>query len=351
MARPRLRALSGVPRAVILVYHMVADELVDPYGTVVSPDRFADQMDVIASAFRPVGLVDLVSGLRDGQCPPGAVTVTFDDGYANNLETALPILDRYAVPSTVFVATDYTDGPREFWWDELVRLIVGDDASVVRRPALTVSLGQSVLRCPPASGMQVLARTRRWLYRRDPREISGALEQIRVWAGESPVPTQRAEYRPMTREELAKITASGLVQLGAHTRSHPLLAARSLREQADEINGSINDLKDWLGETPTTFAYPFGAPRSDYSRETVKLVEATAVRGALSTRALPVTAASHPYELPRFFVSNHPVDVFERWLTNCFVLRRAPAVRRMARRLARPVRQWGLTVRSSRTDP
>jgi peptidoglycan/xylan/chitin deacetylase (PgdA/CDA1 family) len=348
MARQRLRALSGVPRAVILVYHMVADGLVDPYGTVVSPDRFADQMNVIASAFRPLGLTELVSGLRDGKCPPGAVTVTFDDGYANNLEMALPILDRYAVPATVFVATDYTDGPREFWWDELAHLIVGDDASVAHRPALTVSLGQSVLRCPPAPGMQVLARMRAWLYRRDPREISRALEQIRVWAGESPEPTQRAEYRPMTREELAEITSSGLVQIGAHTRSHPLLAARSLRDQTDEINGSIHDLEDWLGDTPRTFAYPFGAPRGDYSRETVKLVQATAIQGALSTRALPVTAASHPYELPRFFVSDHPVDVFEAWLANCFVLRRAPAMRRMAGRLSRPVRQWGQAVRSPR---
>jgi peptidoglycan/xylan/chitin deacetylase (PgdA/CDA1 family) len=307
-------------------------------------------MDVIASAFAPVGLIDLVSGLHAGQCPPGAVAVTFDDGYANNLETALPILDRYAVPTTVFVATDYTDGPREFWWDELVRLIVGDGAPALHRPALTVSLGQSILRCPPAPGMDVLARTRKWLYRRPAQEIARALEQIRVWAGESLVPTQRAEYRPMTRDELAKITASGLVRLGAHTRSHPLLAARSLREQADEINGSIGDLEDWLGETPTTFAYPFGAPRSDYSRETVKLVEATAIRCALSTRAVPVTAASPPYELPRFFVSNHPGDVFERWLTNRFVLRRAPALRSMAGRLSRPVRQWGQSIRSPRAD-
>jgi peptidoglycan/xylan/chitin deacetylase (PgdA/CDA1 family) len=348
MARQRLRTLSGVPRAVILVYHMVADGLADPYGTVVSPDRFADQMNVIASGFRPVGLTELLCALRDGQCPPGAVTVTFDDGYANNLETALPILERYAVPATVFVATDYTDGPREFWWDELARLIVGDDASIAHRSALTVSLDHSVLRCPTAPGMQVLARTRAWLYRRDPQEISRALEQIRVWAGESREPTQRAEYRPMTREQLAEIAVSGLVQLGAHTRSHPLLAARSLREQSEEINGSIHDLEDWLGDTPTTFAYPFGAPRSDYSRETVKLVEAAAVQGALSTRALPVTAASHPYELPRFFVSDHPGDVFEAWLANCFVLRRAPAMRRVARRLARPVRQWGQAVRPPR---
>ena len=173
------------------------------------------------------------------------------------------------------------------------------------------------------------------------------MEQIRAWAGESPVPIQRAEYRPMTRDELAEITASGLVTLGAHTRSHPLLAARSPREQADEINGSIADLKDWLGVIPTTFAYPFGAPRSDYSRETVKLVQATAAGCALTTRAVPVTAASDPYELPRFFVSDHPGDVFEAWLTKCFALRRAPAVRRTAGRLSRPVRQWAQNIRAT----
>lgn len=122
----QMRGWQGRGRgAVILVYHLVADLDRDPFRIAVSPDVFDAQMEVIATRYRPQMLAELSNGLATGALPPRSVAVTFDDGYANNLTAALPILEAWSVPATVFVSTGYVGGSREFWWDELERLIYG----------------------------------------------------------------------------------------------------------------------------------------------------------------------------------------------------------------------------------
>jgi peptidoglycan/xylan/chitin deacetylase (PgdA/CDA1 family) len=319
-------------RAVILLYHQVATVTADPWRLAVPPDVFRQQMEVIAQSFRPLSLTEIAEGIRGGRCPPHAVAVTFDDGYANNLRDALPALALHGIPATVFVATGYVGTRREFWWDELARAILGTAAGR-ERPPLTVSLGRSILTCPRAPAAQVLAVARSWLYRRDPTDISRALEQVRAWAGLADDAVPREAYRPMNAGELDALSRSELIELGAHTRSHPVLAGLHPARQAEEINGSIADLERLTGRAPATFAYPFGAPGRDYTHATARLVEDSGIDVAVSTRGLPVTASSSRYELPRFFAGDLPPDAFERWLTHCFVPRRALPARAAARRL------------------
>src|SRR5262249_46329354 len=72
----------------------------------------------------PLPLGEFVDLLDRGDLPADAVAITCDDGYANNLLIAKPVLDRFAVPATIFLATGSL-GADEFWWDHLESIVCG----------------------------------------------------------------------------------------------------------------------------------------------------------------------------------------------------------------------------------
>lgn len=112
-------------KALILMYHRVAEAASDPWSLCVAPERFAGHLQVLRTLARPVKLGDLTRLLINGHAPePSSVTVTFDDGYNDNLCCAKPLLERYDVPATIFLTTGYLGSDREYWWDELERLFL-----------------------------------------------------------------------------------------------------------------------------------------------------------------------------------------------------------------------------------
>ena len=108
----RLRA----PDPLILLYHRVTRLANDRWSIAVTPAHFAEHMDVLRRRATVLPL-----SVLDAPARPNAraakVVVTFDDGYADNLHEALPVLQRFDIPATVFVSTDAVVQSREFWWD------------------------------------------------------------------------------------------------------------------------------------------------------------------------------------------------------------------------------------------
>lgn len=316
-------------RGLILVYHAVADPPEDPFKLAVARARFAAHLEIISALYQPLRLAELVRGLVDHELPRGAIAVTFDDGYANNLTAALPELTQHGVPATVFVVTGYTGSEQEFWWDELERLLAMASHPGPRR-MLEVSINGDSLSCDVGHRSLALRRLWRWLHRREQHEIDSVLAQVRAWAGVGEPLPPRETHRPMTVSELQSIHASGLVELAPHTRSHPVLAARTASAQREEVQGSRRDLQEWLGGTAAGFAYPYGNPAHDYSRATVQIVRELGFDHAVGTSYGVATPSSPRYELPRFFVGDLPAEEFERWLDTRLARRSV----RMARRLA-----------------
>jgi peptidoglycan/xylan/chitin deacetylase (PgdA/CDA1 family) len=110
-------------RPMILMYHRVSTTWHDPWTLNVSPENFAEQLEVIVRTRHVMSLREFFQRFRSNTLPRGAVAITFDDGYADNLHVAAPILKRFDVPATLFITTGYLDRP-EFWWDELGRLLL-----------------------------------------------------------------------------------------------------------------------------------------------------------------------------------------------------------------------------------
>jgi peptidoglycan/xylan/chitin deacetylase (PgdA/CDA1 family) len=298
-------------KAMILVYHRVAESKIDPWALGVSPAHFAQQLEVLKTIANPISLRDLVRAKSDGELPERPVCITFDDGYADNLHHAKPALEAARVPGTVFVTPGYLDVPEDLWWDELTKLIL-DPSS--RRDEVSLSLHgyHYVFAFPPEPAEAHLA-WRAWddapgprqaaylaLYRMlvalcdDEREH--ALEQLRSGA---PPYAERRQHRCLTEQELRTLAAGDLVEIGAHTLTHPVLAKLTPDEQQHEIGGSKRRLEALTGKSITSFAYPYGK-KNHYTRETVKTVQANGFDCACSNFGGLVTRSSNRFVLPRF---------------------------------------------------
>jgi peptidoglycan/xylan/chitin deacetylase (PgdA/CDA1 family) len=299
----------------ILVYHRVADSTVDPWVLGVSPTHFAQQLDVLNTVANPVPLHDLVNAKSDADLPPRPVCITFDDGYADNLLAAKPALEKYRVPATVFVTPGYLGAEEDLWWDELSKLVL-DPASRVPELSFTVR-GQKHAFAFPSShddhrGIDPHAKWRAWdpcpgprqqayldiyeiLVKLTDAEREHAMAQLRRDA----TYTDRSEHRFMTEEEVRELASGELVEIGAHTLTHPILSQLPPDQQQQEIGGSRRRLEAMIGRNITSFAYPYGK-KMHYNNHTVKTVRANGFNCACSNFGGLITRSSDRYALPRF---------------------------------------------------
>ena len=278
------------PKALILLYHRVADIQPDPWSQCVTPRHFAEHLEVLSAQWHVLRLGELVRALEDGSIPDRSVVITLDDGYAGNLHCVKPLLERYGTPATVFVASGPVGKPREFWWDQLER-------SVLRDGNLQLDLYRSLYHLlrplPDAERRQVL-------------------DQLREWAGIEPA--VRATHRPLTAEELTELARGELVEIGAHTITHPVLAELPESQQRAEIQGGKARLEELLGRRVRHFACPYGS----FSEATPEIVRKAGFESACCRSAMVVDKYAFPFLLPRLVVQNWDGEEFARRLSEWY---------------------------------
>lgn len=327
--------LGTQPRAMILLYHRTANLARDPQLLSVTPSHFDQHLEVIRRLYAPISLHGLVAHLGGDNVPHRGVVVTFDDGYADNLHQARPLLEQHQVPATVFVAAGAVGRQQEFWWDDLERVLL-EPGPLPERLALTIqsthhewslsvaSPGDaSLLEMAWDVSMPTAPTARHTLYRELSERIrplppdvrQDVVRRVLEWAG-TPV-SGRPDRLALSQAELPKLVAGGLVEIGAHTMTHPVLSKISPADQQSEIRRGKEALEGWLGRPVTSFAYPYGT-RSDYTRETVALVQAAGFTCACSNFEGVVWRGSDRFQLPRFIVRDWPGDEFERRLQAWF---------------------------------
>lgn len=293
--------------ALILGYHRVAEVTPDPYAMCVTPQHFAEQLEVLRRYAHPISLQQLVQGLRDGGLPRRAVVLTFDDGYADVYTRARPLLEQFDIPATVFIITGYLG--REFWWDELKRGVL----SARTLPALLALRNGATTRPAPQGGSRDPRRDLvLWLYRQllplAQEEREAAMSRLWDWLGMAANGDESS--RALTADETIHLAQGGLVEVGAHSVTHPRLAALSAAAQQDEIRQSRASLEELLGRTVVAFSYPNGSA-SPTSRA---LVRATGFACACASFSDLVWRSSDRFYLPRFWAPDWDGDVFSRWL-------------------------------------
>jgi peptidoglycan/xylan/chitin deacetylase (PgdA/CDA1 family) len=297
--------------ALILGYHRVANVTRDEYEVCVTPEHFAEQMEAVSKHAHPIPLSDLVGQLKAGSLSPRSVAITFDDGYADNLYNAKPILEKYAIPATIFVCTGFAG--REFWWDELERLVMSSQAELgaFRLRAGEKSFAWNQPDVSPEAGLDVRRKFRHALYNfllaLDVEEQNQAMDAIRSWSG---VSSNEMTAHTMTPEELMQLTDGGLIEIGAHTRFHPVLPRLAVERQREEIIANKHELEEILGRHVDGFAYPNGRATANAKR----IVREAGFAFACISLHDVVRPAHDLYELTRFWQRDVDGDKFSQGL-------------------------------------
>jgi peptidoglycan/xylan/chitin deacetylase (PgdA/CDA1 family) len=321
--RGRLTLQNG---PLILLYHRVAPVSADPWALNVTPSHFAEHLKVLSgSGANIVPLSRIAQAIRENdqeflkprRGTPRPIALTFDDGYADNLYQAKPLLEQYDAPATVFVATDNVNSGAPFWIDTLEKVFLGKhplpeelDLSVSGRRFLR-KLGTETAPTGSWRAWERPRTTREALYvelyetlvRFPDAERRTATTALWEWAGLDESTLQK-EQHPLTAAEVKQLAAGELVDIGAHTVTHPCLAARTLTEQREEINRGRAEITALTGRVPTAFAYPYGRPALDYTPDTVALVREAGFDCACSNFSGPTSKGSAAYELPRIQVQD-----------------------------------------------
>ncbi len=277
------------PRLLIMTWHRILAEP-DPLLPG-EPDAglFDIQARFIAQHFTVLPLADAARQMADGSLPELAACITFDDGYANNLDVALPILQRHGLTATVFVATGLLGDGRMFN-DTIIESMRACPAPLLDLSAL--NLGHIDLRDDVARAAAAKQLIERFKY-----EPPAARAEYAALIAERAGLTD-ARRLMMTPDELRQLHAAG-IDIGAHTVSHPILTRLPAAEAQNEIDSSYGTLTDLLGKSPRTFAYPNGQPGQDYSAAHVEMVRNAGFECAVSTAARCAARNDDPFELPR----------------------------------------------------
>ena len=286
--------LSGLS---ILLYHRVLDQ-VDPLREG-DPDvaHFEREMLLVSEHFRVLPLSEAVSRLRTGTLPARAACVTFDDGYADNLQRALPVLERLGLHATFFVASGYLDGGI-MWNDVLTEVVAQAQGREMTLPqgiaeelglASNYSIATEGDRRHTLSALIQALKYQPCEWRRDTAfEIADHLG--------AKLPTDLM----MSSEQLMTLAGSSSADIGGHTVNHPILAVEPDAVAMREISQGREALSECLNTRVSLFAYPNGKPDSDYCRRHVDMVRQAGFEAAVTTAWGVSTKRSPNYELARF---------------------------------------------------
>ena len=274
----------------ILIYHRVLQRPDPLLSGLIDVRGFDDQIASMARSFNLLPLQEAIERLAEGKLPPRAAAVTFDDGYADNCEAALPILRKYGVHATFFIAAGYLDGG--FMWNdgiiEAVRRCGGAaiEAEDLDLPSLPIASEsdrkRTIVKLVTRLKYLPAAFREEWTRR--------LLERV----GVAP-PTQLI----MTSDQVLQLAKAGM-GIGGHTDVHPILTKVSLDQAREHIVAGRQKLQAIIGKPIRLFAYPNGRPGIDFGPQHVRLVRELGFDAALSTRWGAVQTGDDLFQLPRF---------------------------------------------------
>ena len=301
-------------RLSILIFHRVLPQVDPLFPQEMDAQRFDRLCGWLAHWFNVLPLDEATRRLKDGSLPKRALSITFDDGYADNHDVAMPILKKHGLCATFFIATGFLDGGR-MWNDTVIE-------SVRLTPLGSLPLQQLGISGLTEMSVQSVQDKQRAIH-----EIIRSIKYL-------PVPKRLtltealatlAQVTPpanlmMTSAQVRAMRRAGM-QIGAHTVSHPILAKLKEQDARDEIQRSKHHLEDLLDEPVTLFAYPNGKPGEDYAPQSVTVVKDLGFEAAVSTAWGVSNQNTDLYQIPRFT----PWDR-SRWR---FALRMASNLRRV----------------------
>jgi peptidoglycan/xylan/chitin deacetylase (PgdA/CDA1 family) len=272
------RALSaGMAR--ILMYHNFSG----PGGTdpdALNVEGIRRQFTHLRQHFRVVPLLQLAEQVASGRkLDRHLVALTIDDGRRSCYEFLFPLLKEFGLPATFFVVSSFIRGEDWIWTDKVMWLS--------EQPQHPEELGPGTLE-----------NTFRALNRMRPEERNARIAAMAASVGASVPQTVPAKYMPCTWSELREMADSGLMQIGSHTVTHPVLSSVTDEESWEELTRSRAQIEEGIGRTVKCFCYPNGMA-DDYHLSQVRQVEQAGYSCSVIAESGLVSSGSDRYRLPR----------------------------------------------------
>jgi peptidoglycan/xylan/chitin deacetylase (PgdA/CDA1 family) len=296
-----LGTLLSRNRLTVLTYHGIPAA----YDPLALPEQvtarvFDEQMGAVAKHFNVLPLPEAVQKLNAGTLPPKALAITFDDGYLNNFEIALPILQRHRLTATFFICSGYLDGGLMF--NDLITEAVRHTSLGEFQPPDDLLGGQRLaLNSIPAraEACRRLIQSAKYL-QNDERQLLCE----RIWHGLIGTSTLSAtsSNRPqltMSSEHVRQLHQQGMT-IGGHSHTHPILARCTPDQTRSELQINRDILHGIIGEAPQVFAYPNGRAMRDFDRTHRQIVADVGYSCAVTTEMGICCRDMDALQLPRF---------------------------------------------------
>jgi len=275
-------------RLSVLILHRVVAQPDPIFPGEMHAARFDEVCGWLKRWFNVLPLDVAVQQLRYERLPERACCITFDDGYADNLQVAVPILKKHGLTASFFIATGFLDGGR-MWNDTVIEAI-----RHCKAPRLALDgFGEFDLATPQLRHDAIKALLGQIKYQPIDERIA-VTERIAVQAGVEP-----DRHLMMSSDEVRRMRAEGML-IGAHTLTHPILATLEAAQARHEMQESQRFLQDLLGERIGLFAYPNGKPGTDYLPEHVLMARELGFDAAVSTHWGAADARTDGFQIPRF---------------------------------------------------
>jgi len=252
----------------ILCYHGVCEDRLSKARWLpqyfVTASAFERQLQYLARNSRVLPLREAVDRLRDGSLPPRAVSLTFDDGYANNLEMAYPLLQKYDMSATIFLSSAYIESGEFFPFLKLKLIQLDGGADLAVSPLANYKT---------APLDQVDRTASRWW-----APVYARLTE-----------SQRQTLRPLTVEEV-KGADTRLIDFGPHSHTHCIFGNESAERRRTEIQTSISKVRQWTARPVSVFLSPT-ASAAILTNPIKRCCAPKASELQLPESAVPITAA------------------------------------------------------------
>jgi peptidoglycan/xylan/chitin deacetylase (PgdA/CDA1 family) len=298
----------------ILMYHRVTrDAADDPFGLgmCVRLSYFEEQIAYLQRHFTVLPVDEVVQRLGRGEpLPPATLSITFDDGYLDNLLYAQPVLERHGLPWSLYVTTGGLDDGQAFWWDRTIRAVAATRADRLDLAGLPESFGTGTLSLSGSSRRAAVEHLLETLWGLPIARTLVCVQAIEERLLGHVAPDAGPLAPRMSTEQLRDLASRPGVSIGAHTVRHPNLNLLPADEVVWEMTASRQALENLLDRPIPGFVYPGGRMNADV----VELARRAGFRYALSTESHLNLLPADPLCLGRVGMPDANVADFRRSL-------------------------------------
>ena len=285
------------------MYHGITDRDINCW-TQLPEAVFKTQMRYISDHHRPKSLSDAAEILSGHILSPKyVIVVTFDDGFANNVSIAYPILEKYSIPATIFLTTSFIDKDPKFagllWTDYILALFRSTDLKQIDLSDLGLEIFNLDSLEKRHQAKDIVCGMLKKLNFEEKNRI---VEKIGSRLGGKISARDQEIFRSLSWEDVSALSKEGFIDFGAHTVSHEILSRMPKETAEREIIDSKRYIEIKSGRSVKYFAYPNGR-RADFNNET-KAIVAEYFECALTTIEGLNSAGDDMYELKRVNIGN-----------------------------------------------